>query len=366
VHLRIAQLAPPYESIPPSGYGGTERVVGTLAEELVRRGHSVTLFAPGDSRTPAELVPIVPRALWHVDPPCNDFAAHRSDIYRVILDRSHDFDVLHSHMDHHGFALAERVTAPLVTTIHSRLDVPSLLPTYRAFAELPLVSVSNSQRRPLPLARWVSTVYNGINVSAFEFASRPGDYLAFLGRISPEKGLDTAIRVARRTGLRLVIAARPPLPFAREPEVQRDRQYFEQVIQPMLSEPGVELVGQVAGAAKNALLARAAALLFPIRWPEPFGLVMAEALACGTPVVALRDGSVPEVLRHGVTGFIGVTEDDLVRGVERVGDLDREACRREAEQRFSPAAMAEAYESVYTSVIQSVRATKQDGALLHR
>jgi glycosyltransferase involved in cell wall biosynthesis len=366
VHLRIAQLAPPFESIPPSGYGGTERVVATLTDELVRRGHSVTLFAPGDSHTSAELVPVVPHALWHVDPPCNDFAAHRSHIFRAILDRRDDFDVLHSHMDQYGFGLAEPSSAPLVTTLHGRLDVPSLEPTYRAYAELPLVSVSQSQRRPLPVANWVATVYNGIDIAAFQFVPRPGDYLAFLGRISPDKGLDTAIRVARRSGLRLIIAARPPLPFAREPEAQRDREYFEQVIQPLLSQPGVELVGQVAGAARSALLGGAAALLFPIRWPEPFGLVMAEALACGTPVLALREGSVPEVLRHGVTGFVGVTEDDLVHGVRRLGDLDRATCRREAEQRFSPAAMAEAYEAVYASVIDAARAADRRRALLRR
>jgi glycosyltransferase involved in cell wall biosynthesis len=351
MHLRIAQLAPPFESVPPLGYGGTERVVSTLTEELVRRGHDVTLFASGDSRTSARLVPIVDRALWHHDPPCNDFATHQAAIFSTILDEVDDFDIVHSHLDYLGFPLALAPQPLMLSTLHGRLDVPSLWPTYRAFADLPLVSISNAQRRPLESANWRATVYHGIELDQFTFSPGPGGYLAFLGRISPDKGLDVAIRVARRAGWPLRVAARLPLPFDDNPEVQRDREYYEQVIKPLLREPGVELIGEVGGAQKDEFLRNAAALLFPIRWPEPFGLVMVEALACGTPVLALREGSVPEVLEDGVTGFVCHFEDELVRAVERIPELDRRRCRAEAERRFSPAAMANAYESVYAGLL---------------
>jgi glycosyltransferase involved in cell wall biosynthesis len=354
MHLRIAQLAPPFETVPPAGYGGTERVISALTEELVRRGHDVTLFASGDSRTSARLVPTVERALWHGDPPSNDFADHRAAIFTTILNEIDQFDIVHSHLDHHGFALAHKVPSPMVTTLHGRLDIPSLLPTYRAFASLPFVSISQSQRRPLASANWVATVQHGIDLDAFTPNAEPGHYLAFLGRISPEKGLDVAIRVARRAGWRLLVAARPPLPFDSTPEVQRDWQYYEQVVQPLLKGPGVELIGEVGGEEKNEFLRNAAALLFPIRWPEPFGLVMPEALACGTPVIALREGSVPEVIEDGVTGFICHFEGELVQAIERLGELDRRVCRTEAERRFSPAAMAAAYEQVYANLVEDM------------
>ncbi len=352
MHLRIAQLAPPFESVPPAGYGGTERVVSTLTEELVRRGHDVTLFASADSRTSARLVPTVAQALWHQVPPCNDWSAHQAPIFRTILADIDEFDVVHSHLDYFGFPLADAPKNGMVSTLHGRLDVPALLPTYRAFADLPLVSISISQRRPLAIANWLANVQHGIELDQFTFNPRPGKYLAFLGRISPEKGLDVAIRVARRAGWPLLVAARPPLSFADNPEVRRDRDYFEQVVKPLLSEPGIELIGEVGGAQKNEFLRNAAALLFPIRWPEPFGLVMPEALACGTPVLALREGSVPEVVQDGVTGIVCHFEDELVRAVERIPELDRRRCRAEAERRFSPAAMADAYESVYAGMLQ--------------
>ncbi|HEY0583938.1 MAG TPA: glycosyltransferase family 4 protein [Chloroflexota bacterium] len=351
--LNIAQLAPPFESVPPTGYGGTERVVSTLTEELVRRGHSVTLFASGDSQTAARLEPIVETALWHLEKPSNDFAPHQQAILGLIASRLDDFQVVHSHLDYHGFGLTNNASpgTPIVTTLHGRLD-NWLLPTYRAFSSLPLVSISDAQRRPLPNANWVGTVQHGIDVDAFTFNPTAGQYLAFLGRISPEKGLDTAIRVARRAGWPLLVAARPPLSFSNDPEAQRDREYYEHCIEPLLSEPGIELIGQVGGAEKNAFLGNAAALLFPIRWPEPFGLVMIEALACGTPVLSLNQGSVPEVLEDGVTGFVGHVEDDLLQAIERLPRLDRARCRAEAERRFSPAAMADAYERVYANLLE--------------
>jgi glycosyltransferase involved in cell wall biosynthesis len=352
MHLRIAQLAPPFESVPPTAYGGTERVVSTLTEELARRGHDVTLFASADSQTAARLVPIVDEALWHQRPPCNDFAAHQAAIFDTILNEFDEFDVLHSHLDYLGFPLADAAHGRMVTTLHGRLDVPSLLPTYRAFADLSLVAISDAQRRPLALANWVATVQHGIELDHFTFNPGPGQYLAFLGRISPEKGLDVAIRVARKAGWPLLVAARPPQPFDDNPEVKRDQAYFEQVVKPLLAEPGVHLIGEVGGAEKNEFLGNAAALLFPIRWPEPFGLVMPEALACGTPVLALHEGSVPEVIEDGSTGFICHFEDELARAVERLPELSRAYCRGEAERRFSPAAMADSYEQVYEQLLE--------------
>ncbi|MDQ6670509.1 MAG: glycosyltransferase family 4 protein [Chloroflexota bacterium] len=351
--MRIAQLAPPFECVPPARYGGTERVVSTLTEELVRRGHAVTLFASGDSHTSASLVPVVDRGLWHRDPPSNDFELHRSAIYRTILEDIGSFDIVHSHLDLYGFGLAHAAERPIVSTLHGRLDLPSLMPTYRAFSDLPLVSISDAQRRPLARANWVGTVHHGIDLDQFTFNPGRGQYLAFLGRISPDKGLDVAIRVARRAGWRLQVAARPPLPFSDNPEVLRDREYFEHVIQPLLSEPGVELIGEVGGAQKDEFLGNAAALLFPIRWPEPFGLVMPEALACGTPVLALSEGSVPELVDHGSTGFVCHMEDELVRAVERLPELDRYHCRSEAERRFSPASMAQTYERIYAQLLET-------------
>jgi len=331
-------------------------VVSTLTEALVERGHDVTLFAPADSRTSARLVPIVPAALWHIDPPTNDFGSVRSSVYRTILEEIDEFDVVHSHLDVHGFPLADTPRRPLVTTLHGRLDVPNLLPIYRAFEQLPLVSISAAQRRPLASANWVATVHHGIDVDQFTFRSGRGQYLAFLGRISPDKGLDIAINVALLTGQRLIIAARPPLPFVHDPEVQRDRQYYEHVIEPLLREPGIELIGEVGGREKDEFLGKASALLFPIRWPEPFGLVMPEALACGTPVVALRDGSVPEIVEHGRTGFVGHDEGDLVAAIQRLDEIDRAECRAVAEERFSPEAMAIRYEQVFDALLEGRRA----------
>ena len=359
MRLHIAQLAPPFETVPPSGYGGTERVVSTLTEELVRRGHDVTLFAAAGSRTEARFEPIVPKALWHCQPPCNDFVRHQSQIYARISRQLDQFDIVHSHLDFMGFGLAQSPHRPIVSTIHGTLEARASWHRYHAYADLPLVSISDAQRAPLARANWIATVHHGIELDDFTFNPRPSGYLAFLGRISPEKGVDVAIRVARRVGLPIKIAARPPLPFSDSPECQRDRAYFETRVEPLLAEPGVELIGEIGGADKDRFLGDASALLFPIRWREPFGLVMPEALACGTPVVAFRDGSVPEVIEHGVTGFIGHVEDDLVEAVERLSEIDRYRCHARAKQRFSPQAMADRYEQVY------VRLLERTPALVH-
>lgn len=345
--VRIAQVAPPFESVPPARYGGTERVVWTLTEELVRRGHEVTLFASGDSHTSARLVPVIEESLWHRQPPFRDFAPFWALTLGKLLREIDRFDVVHSHLDYPGFAVARYHAPRVVSTLHGRLDLPELVPLYDEFRDIPLVSISDAQRRPAPDARWMATVYHGIDLDQYTFNPEPGAYLAYLGRISPEKGLDTAIRVARRAGLPLRIAARLPLPFMQDPNVRADWEYYENFVQPLLEGPEVVVIGQVGGRQKDEFLRQARGLLFPISWPEPFGLVMPEAMACGTPVLALRRGSVPEVVEHGVTGFICDTEEELVEAVGRIGELDRARVRAEAERRFSAGAMAEAYERVY-------------------
>ena len=348
--LRIAQVAPPFETVPPSRYGGTERVVSTLTEELVRRGHDVTLFASGDSRTAARLVPVTDEALWRRKPGYGDFAPFWSIALGKLITELDGFDLVHSHLDFFGFPLARLAACPVVTTIHGRLDLPQLQPLFDEFDDVPLVSISDAQRRPVPNANWVATVHHGIPLEEFTFNPRPGRYLAVLGRISPEKGLDAAIRVARRAGLPLRIGARMPLPFRNDPNVRADWEYWENLVQPLIEGSDVELIGAVGGAHKDEFLRNAAALLFPICWPEPFGLVMPEALACGTPVLALGEGSVPEIIRHGETGFVCDDEDELVEAVRHIGELDRARCRQEAEARFSPEAMTDRYEQIYRRV----------------
>jgi len=350
--MRIAQVAPPFESVPPARYGGTERVVSTLTEELVRLGHEVTLFASADSQTSARLEPVVDSAIWHADPPYHDLTAFAAVTLGKLTRQFANFDVIHNHLDYIAYPLARLAPCPMITTLHGRLDLPEYEHVYREFADVPLVSISNSQRRPAPSANWVATIYHGIPLNEFSFNPRPTGYLAFLGRISPDKGLDTAIRVARQSGVPLRIAARKPLRLKGDANVQADWEHYRNDIQPLLKRGDATLIGEVAGEDKDRFLRNAAALLFPIRWPEPFGLVMAEALACGTPVIALRDGSVPEVIEDGVTGFICESEEDMVSAIGRLGEIDRARCRAEAERRFSPGAMASAYERVYEDLLR--------------
>ncbi|MCC6178410.1 MAG: glycosyltransferase family 4 protein [Chloroflexi bacterium] len=354
--MRIAQVAPPYESVPPARYGGTERIVSLLTEELVRRGHDVTLFASGDSTTTARLIPTVDTALWRQDEVRDDlpyWAITLGEVYRRA--RHGEFDVVHSHMDFHAFPCASLVDTPTVTTLHGRLDLPDLARIFARFPEQGVVSISDSQRWPLPWATWLGTVYNAVDVEALPFNDTGGGYLAFCGRISPEKRLDAAIRIARAAGLPLKVAARMPIKDTRRPDVQRDWEYYEDAIKPLLRESDVELLGEIGDAEKPALYGNALAVLFPIDWPEPFGLVMAESLACGTPVIARRRGSVPEVLRHGDTGLIGETDDELTAFCAQISALDRAACRAEAERRFSPAAMADGYEAAYDKAIHQAQ-----------
>lgn len=335
--LRIAQVAPLYESVPPRYYGGTERVVSYLTEELVRLGHRVTLFASGDSRTTAELVPVCERAL-RLDARNPDPTALHVLLAEKVFSRASQFDLIHLHADSLALPLARRCATPCVLTLHGRLDIAGLEALYREFSELPLVSISDAQRAPLAWANWISTVHHGLPVDHYGFVERPGGYLAFLGRVSREKGLDHAIEIARRARLPLRIAAK----------VDRcDVDYFRATIEPLLSDPGVEFLGEVSDAGKNELLGNAAALLFPVDWPEPFGMVMIESMACGTPVIAYRRGAVPEVIDEGVTGFIVDDLESATAAVRRALGLDRRRVRETFERRFSATRMAQNYLSVY-------------------
>ncbi|MGN6565134.1 MAG: glycosyltransferase family 4 protein [Thermomicrobiales bacterium] len=339
--MRIAQLAPLAEAVPPALYGGTERVVAALTEELVRRGHAVTLFASGDSQTSATLVPIVPRAL-RLDPTVADPYAYTMLQLGTVFPRAGDFDVIHNHLDYFAWPFARQTRTPVVTTMHGRLDLPDLLPVARAYADLPLVSISESQRSPLAWVNWVATVYNGMDLAPYPFCAEPGQYFAFIGRISPEKNLEGAITIARQTGIPLKIAAKI------DPS---DQAYYEAEVAPLIDGRLVEYVGEISEAEKGAFLGPAYALLFAVDWPEPFGLAMIEAMACGTPVLGLRRGAVPEVVADGVTGFVRDTEAELAVAAQAIPHLDRAACRQRVAQSFSAAAMADGYEAVYQRVV---------------
>jgi glycosyltransferase involved in cell wall biosynthesis len=340
--LRIAQVSPLYESVPPRLYGGTERVVAYLADALVDLGHEVTLFASGDSHTRAALRAGRERALRLDDAPCkSDIAAHLAMLHEL-MQRADDFDVIHFHTDLLHLPIFASRASRSVTTLHGRLDIADLVPVYRRWSAFPLVSISNDQRRPLPWANWIATVHHGVPLVAEAGTPPPGDYLAFVGRVAPEKGLDRAIRIARRAGLPLKIAAKVD---------PADARYFNEVIDPMIDEPAVEFLGELGEREKLALLEGARALLFPINWPEPFGLVMIESMSRGTPVVASRCGSVPEVVDHGVTGFVVDDEDAAVKACLAAGTLDRTLVRRTFEARFSAPVMARHYLDVYRKVI---------------
>ena len=341
--MRIAQVAPLAEAVPPRLYGGTERIVSYLTEELVALGHDVTLFASGDSRTAARLEAIVPRAL-RLDASVRDTIAPHVLMLTRLQERLRDFDVIHFHIDHLHLPIMRVAGVPFLTTLHGRLDLPEIEPLFRAYPEAPFVSISDAQRRPLPFVRWAGTVHHGLPPDLLPFSPQHDGYLAFLGRISPEKGPEAAIRIARAAGLPLRIAAK----------VDRvDREYFETVVRPMLDQPGIEFIGEINEAEKAGFLGRAAALLFPIQWPEPFGIVMIEAMACGTPVIAFNRGSVPEVVEDGVTGFVVEDETGALDALRRLGLLDRAAVRRGFEARFTARRMAEDYLGIYRRLAQA-------------
>lgn len=343
--LRIAQVAPLAETVPPETYGGTERIVSYLTEELVRIGADVTLFAAGGSETKAKLVPISERSL-RSDPNVNDPMTKIIVEMEEVLKRTEEFDLIHFHDGYLHFPLARRLRIPTVTTMHGRMDLPDLEPIFREFAEMPLISISDQQRTPLPFANWVATVQHGIPQGLYAFRPDPDDYVAFVGRICPEKRPDRAIELAKRVGMPLKIAAKVD---------KVDEQYFESEIKPLLDSDLIEFIGEVNEPEKNALLGGARALLFPIDWPEPFGLVMIESLACGTPVVAFECGSVPEVLEHGKTGFIVHSVDAAEHALREIESLDRSRCRQEFERRYTSAAMAERYLQTYHQLRKNQR-----------
>jgi glycosyltransferase involved in cell wall biosynthesis len=351
MRLRIAQVAPLHERVPPRRYGGTERIVSYLTEELVRQGHEVTLFASSDSRTAARLVPCCDGGLREAGA-CDTLPAHLAMIDEVAR-RSRAFDVIHFHLDYMHFPVSAREQYAHLTTIHGRLDLPDAAPIYRRFSDLPLVSISDAQRAPLPFAGWVATVYHGLPRELYCLAPERGAYLAFLGRISPEKRLDWAIEIAGRAGYPLRVAAKID---------RADRDYFHDTIEPLMRQPHVEYLGEVADAGKQELLGGALALLFPIDWPEPFGLVMIEAMACGTPVVAYRRGSVPEVIDDGITGFICADIAGAVDAVARCAELSRERCRARFEQRFSASRMAADYVTVYQQLLEHAHGAREHAA----
>ena len=335
--MQIAQIAPLMEAVPPKLYGGTERIVAYLTDELVGMGHEVTLFASGDSSTTANLDPGCERAL-RLDPTVRDSVAPLLAMLERVAQRARDFDVVHLHCDYLGYPVLRRAGVPFLATLHGRLDLPELKSLYRVFSDVPVISISNSQRGPLPEAGYFATVYHGLPERLLLPGSGSGGYLAFLGRISPEKAPDLAIRIAARAGMRLKIAAKIDAV---------DREYFKAEIEPLLAQPHVEFIGEIGEHEKAEFLGNAAGLLFPIAWQEPFGLVMIEAMACGTPVIALRNGSVPEVVDDGITGFIVDDEATAASAAEQIDRLDRALIRTIFEQRFTARRMAEDYTRIY-------------------
>ena len=341
--LRIAQVAPLYESVPPRLYGGTERVVHYLTEELVAQGHDVTLFASGDSRTSARLIACAPQSL-RLDDGCSDRLLHHFAMLDQLMMRSAEFDIVHFHVDYLHFLLSRYCGLRNVTTLHGRLDGRDMAPFYERFQDMPLVSISYAQRYPLPSANWVGNVYHGLpqlRAGKCDEAGQ-GGYLAFLGRISPEKRPDRAIEIALAAGMRLKIAAKVDAV---------DQEYFESKIRPMLANPGIEYIGEIDDNQKGNFLKKAYAYLFPIDWPEPFGLSMIEAMQCGTPTIAFRCGSVPEIMVDGVTGFVVDNMEEAIAAVRRARALDRAACRSSFEQRFTSARMARDYVDIYEQLL---------------
>jgi glycosyltransferase involved in cell wall biosynthesis len=337
--MRIAQVAPLYESVPPKLYGGTERVVAFLTDELVRQGHHVTLFASGDSRTSATLVPACHEALRLQGDACRDHLAPHMLMLEQVAARAHEFDVIHFHISELHFPVMRRLPdAAHVTTLHGRLDLEELRPLYREFADMPVVSISDAQRHPLREAGWIATVHHGLPPDLFTFHPASGAYLAFLGRISPEKRVDRAIAIARACGVPLRVAAKID---------DADRKYFERDIARLLDHPLVEFIGEIDEHEKNAFLGGAKALLFPIDWPEPFGLVMIEAMACGVPVIAFPGGSVEEIVEDGVNGFVVDSIEEASCAVRHIDRIDRRICRERFERRFTARRMASQYVDLY-------------------
>lgn len=336
--MKIAQIAPLWESVPPKLYGGTERIVSYITEELVRRGHDVTLFASGDSRTSAKLWSACPQALRLQTGFVNRDAPLVLTLEEALGTAASQYDIIHSHLDFLAFPMIRRCRTPTLTTMHGRLDLPELASVFNEYGEMPVISISDAQRTPLPHANWQGTVYHGLPKDLYKAHDRPGSYLAFLGRISPEKCPDHAIEIAKRVGMPLRIAAKVD---------PADQEYFKRKIERLLEHPLVEYVGEITDAEKNDFLGDAAALVCPYDWPEPFGLVLIEAMACGTPVLAYRRGSIPEVIDHGTTGFVCDDLNDMVQSVAHLPLIVRQRCREVFEQRFTVERMVEDYLALY-------------------
>jgi glycosyltransferase involved in cell wall biosynthesis len=341
--VKIAQVAPLYESVPPRAYGGTERVVSYLTETLVEMGHEVTLFASGDSVTSAHLVSVVPRGL-RLDPNKPDPLVWHTIMMDMVHKAAPSFDIIHFHTDVLQLPMVGHCRTPCVSTAHGRLDLPDLKPLFRCFPRHPMVSISNSQRKPLPWVNWRATVHHGLPLGLYSLHPQPQDYFAFVGRISPEKRADRAIEIAKACGIPLHIAAKVDA---------ADKAYFESTIQPLLDDPLVTYVGEIGDDAKNDFIGNARALLMPIDWPEPFGLVMIEAIACGTPVIAYGHGSVPEIIDQGVTGFIVENQEQAIAAARDIERIDRRRCRQVFEQRFAARVMAKRYLEVYRELVDA-------------
>jgi glycosyltransferase involved in cell wall biosynthesis len=348
--LKIAQVAPLYESVPPKLYGGTERVVSYLTETLVAQGHDVTLFASGDSETSARLVPGCPKSLRLNNHECIDHLAHHFVMLEEVLERADQFDIIHFHVDYLHFPLSKLSGLVHVTTLHGRLDSPDLVPLFRKYKGMPLTSISLNQRKPLPWVNWVGNVYHGLPQDLLQPGNGKGNYLAFLGRISPEKRVDRAIEIAKHLNMPLKIAAKVD---------PADRLYYEREIKALLDAPNVEFVGEINEQQKAAFLGDAYAYLFPIDWPEPFGLTMIEAMACGTPTIAFNCGSVPEVITNGVSGFVVDTIEEAVNAVRQAATLDRAACRAEFIKRFSAPKMVQDYTKLYETIVTAKSAASE-------
>ncbi|WP_136808187.1 glycosyltransferase family 4 protein [Desulfosediminicola flagellatus] len=343
--MYIAQVAPLHESIPPQLYGGTERVVSYLTEELVKRGHDVTLYASGDSRTSAKLIPLIDKS-FRLNPVFGNILALNVLQLELLLQDAdvYNYDIIHFHTDYLHFPLSRRVPGNQVTTLHGRLDLPELTMIFNEYKEIPVVSISDNQRLPLPMANWQGTVYNGIDATPYTFQPHRGRYLAFLGRISQEKGVEEAIEIALRCGMELRIAAKID---------SIDKAYCKERIEPFFKHPLISYIGEINELEKSTFLGNAAALLFPIRWPEPFGLVMIESLVCGTPVIAFNKGSVPEILENFVNGFIVNSVDEAVAAVGRLGLISRHRCRETFDKRFSVSKMVDGYLEVYHNLLSN-------------
>lgn len=339
--MKIAQVPPLYEAVPPKLYGGTERVVSYLTEELVRQGHDVTLFGTKDSVTKATLLPVAPGAI-RLNTNCKDAIAWHVYQLQLVLDHAHDFDIIHFHNDYLHYPISRDANYIHITTLHGRLDLPDLKPIYRTFNDIPLVSISNYQRKPYPEINWVKTIYHGLPLNLYKQGQGNGHYFAFLGRISPEKRPDRAIEIAIKAGIPLKIAAKVD---------NADLQYYEQVIKPMLNHPLIEFIGEIGEDTKETFLGDAIALLFPIDWPEPFGMVMIEAMANGTPVIAFNCGSVSEIIDEGETGYIVNSIDEALEAVTLLSSFNRRHCRQVFEQRFSSEIMANNYVALYNELI---------------